>query len=81
MSVKLLALRPGFSALTVTYQYKEIILKASVTVGAYHPLKVGPNSVSVQRRDKLASSQVGDMMLLTFRIHLLPQGNLGYICH
>lgn len=40
MSVKLLALRSGFSTLTVTYQYKEIILKASVTVGAYHPLKV-----------------------------------------
>ena len=40
MSVKLLALRSGFSTLTVTYQYKDIILKASATVGAYHPLKV-----------------------------------------
>ncbi|KAJ7382709.1 hypothetical protein OS493_033272 [Desmophyllum pertusum] len=40
MSVKLLALRPGFTTLTVTYQYKEIILRAAVTVGAYHPLKV-----------------------------------------
>ena len=45
MSVKLHALRSGFSTLTVTYQYKEIILKASVTVGAYHPLKVSCNSV------------------------------------
>jgi len=53
MSVKLLALRSGFSTLTVTYQYKEIILKASVTVGAYHPLKVSYNSVSVQRLNKL----------------------------
>ena len=53
MSVKLLALRPGFSVLTVSYQYKEIILKASVTVGAYHPLKVSYNSVSVQRLNKL----------------------------
>lgn len=43
ISVKLLALRSGFSTLTVTYQYKEIILKASVTVGAYHPLKVSQN--------------------------------------
>ena len=48
MSVKLLALRSGFSALTVTYQYKEISLKASVTVGAYHPLKVSHNSKPVE---------------------------------
>ena len=40
MSVKLLALRSGFTTLTVTYQYKDIILRSMVTVGAYHPLKV-----------------------------------------
>ena len=40
MSVKLVALRPGFTTLTVTYQYNDIILRAAVTVGAYHPLKV-----------------------------------------
>ena len=75
MSVKLLALRPGFSALTVTYQYKEIILKASVTVGAYHPLKVGHNnSLSVQRLNKILVVHRSEaLMLLTFRIHLLPQ--------
>lgn len=74
MSVKLLALRPGFSALTVTYQYKEIILKASVTVGAYHPLKVGHNSLSVQRLNKLPVVHRSEaLMLLTFSIHLLPQ--------
>ena len=40
MSVKLLALRPGFTTLTVTYQYADIMLKAAVTVGAYLPLRV-----------------------------------------
>ena len=48
MSVKLLALRSGFTTLTVTYQYKDIILKASVTVGSYHPLKVSHNSKLVE---------------------------------
>ena len=40
MSVKLLALRPGFATLTVTYQYNDITLRAAVTVGSYLPLKV-----------------------------------------
>ncbi|CAH3168221.1 unnamed protein product [Porites lobata] len=40
MSVKLLALRSGFTTLTVTYQYNDIILKAAITVGSYHALKV-----------------------------------------
>lgn len=40
MSVRLEALRPGFSILTVTYQYKDILLKAAITVGAYLPLQV-----------------------------------------
>lgn len=43
MSVKLLALRSGFTTLTVTYQYNDIILKAGITVGAYHALKVSTN--------------------------------------
>lgn len=43
MSVKLLALRSGFTTLTVTYQYNDIILKAAITVGAYHALKVSTN--------------------------------------
>jgi hypothetical protein len=40
MSVRLHALRAGFSTLAVSYQYKEIQLKATVTVGAYFPLQV-----------------------------------------
>lgn len=40
MSVRLHALRAGFSTLTVSYQYKEIQLKATVTIGAYYPLQV-----------------------------------------
>ena len=40
MSVRLKALRPGFTQLTVTYQYKDILLKAAVTIGAYLPLQV-----------------------------------------
>ena len=43
MSVKLLALRSGFTTLTVTYQYNDIILKAAITVGSYHALKVSTN--------------------------------------
>lgn len=43
MSVKLLALRSGFTSLTVTYQYNDIILKAAITVGSYHALKVSTN--------------------------------------
>ena len=47
MSVRLKAQRPGFSQLIVTYQYKDILLKASVTIGAYLPLQVGGKFVLV----------------------------------
>jgi len=40
MTVKLIALRPGFTTLTVSYEYGDIILKAAATVGSYLPLKV-----------------------------------------
>ena len=40
MSVHLEALRSGFAVLTVTYQYKEILLKASINIGAFWPLQV-----------------------------------------
>lgn len=43
MSVKLLALRSGFTTLTVTYQYNDVILKAAITVGSYHALKASAN--------------------------------------
>ena len=48
MSVRLQALHPGFMTLTVTYQFKNVLLKASVTVGAYLPLKVSPLIIIVQ---------------------------------
>lgn len=40
LSVRLVALRAGFTSLTVTYQYLDILLKATVTVGSYLPLRV-----------------------------------------
>ncbi|EDO39640.1 predicted protein [Nematostella vectensis] len=48
MSVRLLALRVGFTTLIVTYQYKSIVLKASITIGSYNPLKaLDPSDVAV----------------------------------
>ena len=40
MAVRVVALRAGFTTLTVTYQYGDIILKAAATIGSYLPLRV-----------------------------------------
>ncbi|XP_029186949.2 LOW QUALITY PROTEIN: nuclear pore membrane glycoprotein 210-like [Acropora millepora] len=48
MAVRVIALRAGFTTLTVTYQYGDIILKAAATIGSYLPLRVlDPVEVSV----------------------------------
>ena len=41
-SVHVKALRQGYAIITAKYRYKDINLKASVTVAAYIPLKVLP---------------------------------------
>ena len=50
MTVKLIALRPGFTTLTVSYEYGDIILKAAVTVGSYLPLKVSRGYIELKKQ-------------------------------
>ena len=48
MAVRVVALRAGFTTLTVTYQYGDIILKAAATIGSYLPLRVSMSREKVQ---------------------------------
>ena len=50
MKVKLIALHPGFTTLTVSYEYGDIILKAAVTVGCYLPLKVSHGYIELKKQ-------------------------------
>ena len=50
MTVKLIALRPGFTTLTVSYEYGDIILKAAATVGSYLPLKVSHGYIELKKQ-------------------------------
>ncbi len=47
-TLKAIALSPGYTRLTVTYKYKEILLHATVTIAAYLPLRpVDPEVIAV----------------------------------